>query len=82
MLAPINLDDQLGLEANEIQNVIPQRVLPAELQIRNLLSAQEVPQSCFGVSHTPAQFPRKLSLQNKVVCLAFHRNPSPPQPSP
>jgi hypothetical protein len=82
VLASINLDDELGLKANEIQNVIPEGMLPAEFETSHLPSAQRAPQAQLSVGHASAQYARKLPLQNVLVRLSLHRNPSLPQPSP
>jgi len=48
MLTTVYLDNQLALQAHEIEDVITKRVLTAKLETRNLPIAQNLPQSLFA----------------------------------
>jgi hypothetical protein len=82
VLATIDLDYQHRFQADEIQNVASERVLSAKLEVPHLPSPQASPQSLLCVSHFVSEPALKLSLQDVLVGLTFHANPSPPQPSP
>jgi hypothetical protein len=47
MRIAIDLDHQTSLQADEIRDVISERMLPAELEITKLLGAQDRPQAGF-----------------------------------
>jgi hypothetical protein len=49
MLTAIQFDDQLFLETNEIRDIRPNRLLPAELESSELASAQSEPKFAFGI---------------------------------
>jgi hypothetical protein len=55
MLAAIDLDDQSGFEANEIDNVCVDGLLPPERPSVYPTATQPTPQDAFGVCHALAQ---------------------------
>ena len=55
MLAAVQFDDQLGLDAEEIHHIAADRRLAAELGGFELAVAQRVPEAAFDVRRVPAQ---------------------------
>ena len=49
MLPAVNFDDQFWEETDEINDVIPNRLLPLEFQAEKAASAQVIPQSLLGL---------------------------------
>jgi len=51
VLAAVQLDDYLALEANEVDDESPDGSLPAEFEAAKLLSAQPRPEPPLGIGH-------------------------------
>jgi hypothetical protein len=66
MLAAIQLNDQHGLVAGKINDVVVDLMLPAELVATQLPVAQPIPEFLFRIRHVLAQSARS------VYVLAFH----------
>ena len=93
MLTAIQLDNESPFQANEIQDVVSERVLAPELAIAKLPSAKTTPEQALGFSRRSAQPSLQSRPEDGAVGLGFHsvdrpqvrlvaRNPSPPKPSP
>ena len=54
VLAPVDLDDEIALETDEIDDVWTKHVLAAELQPCKLAAAQMMPQQAFRIGGTPS----------------------------
>ena len=54
MLAAIDFDDHPSLLANEVRNVVPDRLLPAPFRIQSA-GTQFPPQPSFRIGHIPSQ---------------------------
>ena len=76
VLPSVNLDNQLGRSANEIDNIGSDGMLTGEVNTQ-LISFQSRPQSLFGVRRVCPQFARKPRH-----ALRHHRFYTPSQPSP
>ena len=70
MLASIEFNDQSTLHANEIEDVVAERVLAPELAPVQSLGAQMHPQSLFGGRRGPAQFALQSAFADRLVGLA------------
>jgi len=55
MLAAVDLDDQPGLQAGEINDIGTDRNLTAEAVVLDLLPAQAVPETDFSLGHLSAE---------------------------
>jgi len=51
VMSAVNLDDQPLFETDEIDNVCPDWMLPAEAQAVDLLGTHRVPKLSFAVAH-------------------------------
>jgi hypothetical protein len=60
MLPTINLYDQPPFEANEVDDVMVDRLLSPESMTLELPAAKQAPQSAFRISHVFAELPRVL----------------------
>jgi hypothetical protein len=76
MLRPVEFDDQVVWEANEIDDVRADGGLPAEFDAQ-LLGAQEMPQSFFSGRCAVAKLAGKVTLFLIVV----HESTNPPSPA-
>jgi hypothetical protein len=79
MVWSIELDDQFLRETNEVDNVLANGGLAAELVAANLLGAKKLPETLFGIGRFVAELAREVALAFVAVhgmCLP------PPQPSP
>ena len=54
MLAAVDLGDQLGLEADEVEDAAVERHLPLELQPFELLVAESLPEHVLGLGRVGA----------------------------
>ena len=54
VLRPVEFNDELRIEAGEVRDVVPERVLPTELHTQ-LLGAQACPELALGVGHLAPQ---------------------------
>jgi len=54
MLAPVDLDDQMSLHANEIDDVLTHRNLATEVVASDLFSAESHPQIDLSIGHPTA----------------------------
>jgi len=80
VLTAIEFDDEHAIEANEIQNEITVRMLPAKLATVELTSLQPLPKRTFAISGRVAQLPLQFRPQDLLAGLTFHR-PSMSRPS-
>jgi hypothetical protein len=62
MLRAIELDDEFGREANEVDNVRADRGLAAKLVATEFLGAEEMPETFFGVGRLVTQLPGEVAL--------------------
>jgi hypothetical protein len=62
VLATVDLDDQLALQADEVDDEWTQRLLATELVAQHLAPAQPGPQGPLGVGHVLAQLPGAFSV--------------------
>ena len=62
MLVSIELDDELRLEANEIGDVRPDKILPPEFISREFAIADMPPESSLGVGFAATHLPRFAAL--------------------
>ncbi len=60
MLTPIDLDDQPGLQAGEIDDIRADGYLSSKLVASELPATQPLPESALGIGHVGAQVPRAL----------------------
>ena len=51
MLAAINFDNQTYVVANKIDNILPERHLPAEAMAVHLRRSQDLPNASLGIGH-------------------------------
>src|SRR5690242_2315627 len=63
MLAAVDFNDDLRLEAGEVQNVAAKRNLPAKLEPNKSTPAQQVPQLSLGIGEIATQGARTSALQ-------------------
>jgi hypothetical protein len=62
MLTTVNLNDQTSLNADEVDDVLAYRNLPAEVMAADLVSAEAHPETDFRVGHRGAQFAPSLKF--------------------
>jgi hypothetical protein len=74
VLRAIELDDELYREADEVDDVWPERGLSSELMVAEFLSAEEMPEAFFGVGGLIAQRTREVAL----FLVAIHARLFPP----
>ena len=55
MLSAVDFNNQLSFEANEIDNVRRDRILPTKFESAELACAQILPELSFGIDLVPAQ---------------------------
>ena len=78
MLAAIQFDNQVRLQAHEIQNIVPEGMLPPKFKAAHLTSTQMTLQSLFRIGHIVAQRALQFVFMDLFVGLAFHdKNPIP-----
>jgi hypothetical protein len=61
MLPPVQLHDHLPLQAHEIYDIPPDRLLPPEPVAENLPAPDMRPQQTLGVGHFAAEFSGAVS---------------------
>ena len=61
VLAAVDLDDELSIQADEVDDVMTDRMLAAESGIADLLSSQTVPEPLLRVGHFVAKGPGALA---------------------
>jgi hypothetical protein len=62
LLGAVEFDDQLSLETEEIDGVVEQRNLPAELESIEAAVAQQRPEDVLGLGSLPPEPSRGLAL--------------------
>jgi hypothetical protein len=77
VLAAINLDDQSGLEADEVDDVTVERCLPPEFQAFQLPAAQRLPEDVLGFRRIGAHGASKRAVRRRDVAMES-RLPSAP----
>jgi len=60
MLAPVELDDQMSLHANEIDDVVTHRNLATEVVASDLFTAEPHPQIALGIGHPSSELAASL----------------------
>jgi hypothetical protein len=78
MLATVYFYDNLFRQANKVENVTFKWMQPAKLQSSQLPAVQQVPELSLSIGHISPQSPLEAILQNGLVCLTSHGDPSPP----
>jgi hypothetical protein len=73
MLRTVNLDDEMRRQAGEVDYVISQRDLTAEVSAARLKAAQVAPENGFGVGRIVAQPPRCRPLESADRRPTWHR---------
>lgn len=63
MMLPVDLDDHVGLEAQEIDHVVIDRYLSTELVAMKTPVAEQRPEFALRLRHRPAQVPGKAALR-------------------
>jgi hypothetical protein len=67
MLAAIEFNDQASLKADEINNIVTDRRLPAKSAPVEIAPAKFIPERALGIGQVPAQVPCE-------VAIAFHHD--------
>jgi hypothetical protein len=68
VLASIDLDDQPLLQADEVHDVSPERVLSAKPVSFELSFPQSTPQNTFGIGHVTTKLARSMSYEGFCHC--------------
>ena len=71
VLAAVYFDNQFGFHANEIEDVLSQRLLAAKAVATQSFAAQVLPQAPFGRRHVLAQLPPVCNQTRVVVRKEF-----------
>src|ERR1700730_7382803 len=90
MLASVDLDNQMGLQAGEIGNKRTHGDLASEAMAGDLLSAEPYPQTGFSIGRLRAEPAGALNFRGRSVghtdhlqcTLRAQRREPPPRPSP
>src|SRR6266550_1420632 len=82
MLASIDLDHEVRLEAGEIRDIRRDRDLAAKAKTRYLLSAQPHPKALLGVGHRSSKPSGPLKIGARRDSHVSHCNGTPSLPSP
>src|SRR6266702_2326920 len=82
MLASIDLDHEVRLEAGEIRDIRRDRDLAAKAKTRYLLSAQPHPKALLGVGHRSSKPSGPLNIGARRDRHVSHCNRAPTLPSP
>ena len=82
VLSTIHFNREHRLQAYEIDDIVPEGMLPAKLEVSHLLSPQAGPDTLLCVSRILTQTALQPWLEDSLVCLAFHAAaypiPTPP----
>ena len=81
MLLPIQLNDELRLEAGEIRDVSSNRMLPPELEPAQLSPSQPPPKVLLGIDRRTPHRARGFSNEGRNILVSRHR-PANAKPSP
>ena len=72
VLSPINFHRKHRAQADEVDDVVTERMLSSKPEATHLPSLKRLPESPFSVCHALAQASLKLRGQDLLVGLAFH----------
>ena len=72
MLTSVNFHHQHRVEPHKINDVISKRMLPAKLELSQLLAPQKAPQTLLCFCHVATQSTLQLGFQYRFIGLAFH----------